>query len=77
MGQPNPHNPRDRIEVDPNAEKKMAEILKEALSTRSSRHGCETNREKPPHAAQIIRASTDHQLAVVGHSRGVLGNRGR
>ena len=34
MGQPNPHNlhPRDMIEVDPNAEKKLAEILKEALS---------------------------------------------
>ena len=50
MGQPNPHNPRDRIDVDPNAEKKLAEILKEALRTRSSRHGCETNRDKPSHA---------------------------
>ena len=48
MGQPKPHNPRDRIEVDPNAEKKLAEILKRALSTRSSRHGNETNRAKPP-----------------------------
>ena len=47
MGQP---NPRDRIEVDPNAEKKLAENLKRALSTRSSRHGNETNRAKPPKA---------------------------
>ena len=50
MGQPKAHNPRDRIEVDPNAEKKLAENLKRALSTRSSRHGNETNRAKPPKA---------------------------
>ena len=50
MGQPKPQNPRDRIEVDPKAEKKLAEVLKRALSTPSSRHGCETNREKAPKA---------------------------
>jgi len=48
MGQPTPHNPCGRVEVDTSAEKKLAESLKQALSTRASRHGCETNREKPP-----------------------------
>ena len=32
MGQSKPSNPRDRIEVDPDAAKKLAEILKRALS---------------------------------------------
>ena len=50
MGQPIAHDPRDRIEVDPNAEKKLAENLMQALSTRSSRRGNETNRAKPPKA---------------------------
>ena len=50
MGQSKPNNPRDRIEVDPDAAKKLAEILKRALSIRSSRHGNETNREKPTKA---------------------------
>jgi hypothetical protein len=54
MGQPTPHNPCGRIEVDPSAEKKLAESLKQALSTRSSRHGCETNREKPPQTKQRL-----------------------
>jgi hypothetical protein len=43
-------NPLDRVDVDPNAEKKLAEILKRALSTPSSRHGNETNCQKPPKA---------------------------
>jgi hypothetical protein len=48
MGQPAPHNPCGRVEVDTSAEKKLAESLKKALSTPSSRHGRETNRQKPP-----------------------------
>jgi len=43
-------DPRDRIVVDPSAEQRLADILKRALSTPSSRHGKETNREKPAKA---------------------------
>ena len=43
-------DPRDRVEVNPNAEQRLADILKRALSTPSSRHGKETNREKPAKA---------------------------
>ena len=50
MGQSKPSNPRDRIEVDPDASKKLAEILKRALSIPSSRHGNEASRERPAKA---------------------------
>jgi hypothetical protein len=47
MAQPRPTTePRDRIKVDPDAEKRLADILKRALSTPSSRHGNAPKREK-------------------------------
>lgn len=51
MGQSKPAtDPRDRIGVDPGAEKRLLDILKRALNTPSSRHGNEPRREKPAKA---------------------------
>ena len=51
MAQPKPPtDPRDRVEVHPSDQKRMADMLRRALSTPSSRHGKETNREKPAKA---------------------------
>ena len=40
-------DPRDRIAADPDAEKRLADILKRWMKRASSRHGNERKREKP------------------------------
>ena len=58
MAQPKPTtSPRDRIEIDPSAEKRLADILKCALATRSSRHGYEPKREKRADASKEMKTA--------------------
>jgi hypothetical protein len=51
MAQPKPSkHPNEKIEVEPGAEKRLADSLKRWMNTASSRHGNEPKREKPAKA---------------------------
>jgi hypothetical protein len=47
MGQASPGKQLDNIDVDPGAQKRLAEDLKRALEIKSSRHGSAPKRERP------------------------------
>jgi len=44
---PKPKDQKDKIEVEPGAEKRLANILKKALNTPPPRHSKEPKRERP------------------------------
>ena len=50
MTQPKPRKNLDKVQVEPGAEKRLANILKKSLNTPPSRHGSEPKREKPAKA---------------------------
>jgi hypothetical protein len=43
---PKTKKPQDKIEVEPGAEKRLANILKKALNTPPARHGKEPQRQR-------------------------------